>query len=65
MFSKIDGRKAEQDFYNRYSGKRIYCHKVKGRYSVGINGTSLHKGNMDRWQAQEYVSVLVNTKLKG
>lgn len=60
---RIDGRKSEQNFYNKSSGKRIYCWKVKGLYSVGINGTSNHKGGMDKHTAEEYVYDLAVKKI--
>lgn len=62
--NRIDGRKSEQDFYNKSSGKRIYCHKVKGLYSVGINGTSYHRGGMDKLTAESYVYDLAAKKIE-
>lgn len=55
----IDGRKSTQDFTNKSSGKRIYCHKDKsGRYTMGINGTEHHSSADDKYSAEDEVRKL-------
>lgn len=61
---RIDGRKTEQDFYNKSSGKRIYCHKVNGLYNVGINGESHHKSKLNKLSAEYYVDTLIYIDIK-
>lgn len=61
---RIDGRKSSQDFTNRSSGKRIYCHKTKSGYSIGINGTSHHASASDKHIAEQRVRELVSLQIK-
>lgn len=57
----IDGRKSTQDFTNKSSGKRIYCHKSRdGRYTMGINGTEHHRSATDKYSAEREVRELQN-----
>lgn len=49
---KIDGRLKTQERTNQH-GKRIYIHKEsRNRYSIGINGTSVHKSNLTKSDAE-------------
>ena len=61
----FDGRKAEQNFYNKSSGKRIYCWKRgKDNYAIGINGTNHSARNLNKYDAIEYIQQLISVKIK-
>ena len=62
---KIDGRLSKQSIRNAWSPSReIYVWKhSKNNYSVGINGTSLHFGNLEKWQAETKATELVLARI--
>lgn len=60
---KIDARKNSQYFKNLNGLNDVYVWKeAKDKFSVGINGTSHHTGNLTKTQAQIEVTGLVFTK---
>lgn len=57
----IDSRKNTQSFAN-CEGRRIYCWRDKGVYSVGINGTSQHYSGLTKHQAEDKINELYSYK---
>ena len=57
---KIDGRLKQQYFKNLHNLNDVYVWKEEDKsYKVGINGTSHHKGNLNKGQAELMVTMLV------
>jgi len=55
---KINGTLKEQSRTNQH-GKRIYIHKLsKNNYAIGINGTSQHKTNLTKDEAENELTFL-------
>lgn len=60
---KIDGRKKEQYFKNINGLNDVYVWKTaKNIYSIGINGTSHHFGNMQKHKAEVMITSLIFKK---
>ena len=56
----IDGRMTKQYFKNINNLGDVYVWKERDKsYKVGINGTSHHKGNLNKGQAEFMVTTLV------
>jgi len=56
----IDGRLTKQYFKNINNLGDVYVWKEWDKsYTVGINGTSHHKGNLNKGQAEFMVTTLV------
>jgi len=57
---KIDGRLSKQYFKNMYNLNDVYVWKEQDKtYKVGINGTSHHKRDLNKGQAEGMVTTLV------
>jgi len=57
---KIDGRLKQQYFKNLHNLNDVYVWKEEDKtYKVGINGTSHHKRDLTKGQAEGMVTMLV------